>query len=303
MRRVAVVGAGAIGSYYGARLAQAGCPVTFLLRSDYDVVSRQGLRVESIAGDIQLAEVNCAVDSQEIGPVDLVLVAWKTTSNAAYRDVIEPLLGQNTEILTLQNGLGNCELLAEIFAGHKVYGGLCFVCVNRISAGHIRHTASGQIRVGAFDAEDAEGLSDLVEFLAAGGIDCKPVGNLEKAQWMKLVWNIPFNGLAISEGGVDTEVLLKIPGMEARIHRLMEEVQAVAAALGHTIENDFLDQQIKVTRTMNAYRPSSMIDYVEGREVEVDAIWREPLRRAERLKVDVPEIAKLLRQIESRLED
>jgi 2-dehydropantoate 2-reductase len=83
----------------------------------------------------------------------------------------------------------------------------------------------------------------------------------------------------------------------------MAEVQAVAASLGHVIEDSFIEQQVTVTRTMNAYQPSSMIDYVEGREVEVDAIWREPLRRARKLGVSVPEITRLLGEIDSRLKN
>ena len=306
-KRIAIVGTGAIGGYYGARLAQSGLDVTFLLRSDYETVSEHGFHVESVAGDFQLTEVACARESREIGAVDLVIIAWKATSNKHYEEVIRPLLHEHTQILTLQNGLGNCEALADLFGAHRVFGGLCFVCVNRISAGEIRHTASGLVRVGEYLPDgltDHDGrLESLVEGLREGGIDCRGVKNLEHAQWMKLVWNIPFNGLAISEGGVDTQALLAMPGMEARVRRLMAEVQAVAAAMGYVIEDSVIDQQVAVTRTMKAYRPSSMIDYVEGREVEVDAIWREPLRRARNLGVEVPEIAKLLAEIENRLEN
>lgn len=302
-KRIAIVGTGAVGGYYGARLAQAGLDVTFLLRSDYDHVSQCGFNVESVAGDFKLADVDCARDSQEIGVVDLVVIAWKTTSNAHYQEVVSPLLHEQTQILTLQNGLGNCEMLANLFGAHRVFGGLCFICVNRIAAGEIRHTASGQVRVGEYQPDGSDRLLGLVNFLSESGINCRAVDNLELAQWMKLVWNIPFNGLAISEGGVDTQVLLETPGVEERIRRLMAEVKSVAVALGYDIEQSFIDNQVDVTRTMMAYRPSSMIDYVEGREVEVDAIWREPYRRACELGVDVPEIKRLLGQIESRLEN
>lgn len=303
MKRIAIVGTGAIGGYYGARLAHAGLDVTFLLRSDYDHVREHGLNVQSIAGDFHLPQVQCARDSREIGPVDLVIVAWKTTSNHLAESVIRPLLHASTQILTLQNGLGNCELLADLFGGGRIFGGLCFICSNRIAPGEIRHTASGQIRVGEYQPDGGSRLQSLVTCLSDGGIHCRAVENLEHAQWMKLVWNIPFNGLAISEGGVDTQTLLETPGMEARVRKIMAEVQAVAAALGHTIEDSFIDQQVEVTKTMAAYRPSSMIDFVEGREVEVDAIWREPFRRARELGVEVPEIGKLLSQIESRLKN
>jgi len=302
-KRVAIVGTGAIGGYYGARLAQSGVDVHFLLRRDFAHVREHGFHVESVAGDFDLPEVSCAQDSKSIGPVDLVVIAWKSVSNGHFQEVVSPLLHENTVILTLQNGLGNCEALAELFGAHRVLGGLCFVCVNRLAAGHISHTAAGQIRMGEFQPDGSDRLEQWVEFLRGGGIDCRAVPSLEQAQWMKLVWNIPFNGLAISEGGVDTQVLLEMPGMEGRILRIMKEVQSVAAALGYEIEDAFLEQQVSVTRTMKAYRPSSMIDYVEGREVEVDAIWREPYRRALKLGVPVPEIERLLGEIERKLEN
>jgi len=303
IRNVAIVGAGAIGGYYGGRLAEAGISVSFLLRSDYDYVREHGLRVKSIAGDFNLPKVKCAKSSKEIGVVDLVIVAWKTTSNSAYQPVISPLLHEETIILTLQNGLGNTERLAEIFGAHRIFGGLCFVCINRVGPGEIVHSAAGIVKVGEYQPDGSDRLKQLVAFLSQGGIDCREVRDLEAAQWTKLVWNIPFNGLAISEGGVDTEVLLSRPEMVARILRVMKEVQSVASALGFSISDEVLDQQIAVTRSMGAYRPSSMIDYVEGRAVEVDAIWREPLRRAHRIGVDVPEIERLLAEIEQRLEE
>ena len=305
INRIAIVGSGAIGGYYGARLAQAGMEVIFLLRSDYEHISEHGLKVSSVAGDIRLPEVRCATASAEIGPVDLVIVAWKATSNSYYDEVISPLLHRQTLILTLQNGLGNVEELARLFGPERIFGGLCFVCINRTGPGELCHSASGMIRVGEYES-GAEGVSarlaELVQLMSHGGINARAEPELGKAQWMKLVWNIPFNGLAIAEGGVDTAVLLSMPGMEDRIRRIMREVQAVAAAMGYEIEDDFLERQIEVTRPMEAYRPSSMIDYVEGREIEVEAIWRQAVLCACALGVKVPEIERLLGEIELRLE-
>lgn len=300
--RVAIVGAGAVGSYYGARLAQAGVDVTFLLRSDFEHVSQHGLKVTSIHGDFELPQVSCKNNADDIGAVDLVIIAWKTTSNSYYQEVITPLLHEGTKILTLQNGLGSADELARLFGEWRVYGGLCFVCINRLSPGRIHHSASGLVRVGQYSTKEGD-LSNqkLVDFLKQAEIHCEAVDSLEYAQWMKLFWNIPFNGLTIAEGGVDTEVLLASDGMEGRIRQIMHEVQSVAAALGYEIKDDFIDQQIAVTRPMKAYRPSSMIDYIEGREVEVDAIWGEPLRRAKALGVPVPEIEKLLGEIQLRI--
>jgi 2-dehydropantoate 2-reductase len=127
------------------------------------------------------------------------------------------------------------------------------------------------------------------------------VADLERAQWEKLVWNIPFNGLSVAEGGVTTDVLLASIDTENELRALMTEVVAAARALGHELGDGIIDFQIERTRPMGPYRTSSMIDFVEGREVEVDAIWREPLRRAQAAGVSTPHLARLLERIEQRL--
>ena len=121
--------------------------------------------------------------------------------------------------------------------------------------------------------------------------------NLAGAQWRKLVWNIPFNGLCVSEGGIDTEKLLSLPGREHEVIALMKEVQASAKALGYEIEDSFLEKQVAMTRPMGPYKPSSMLDYVKGFPLEVEAIWGEPVRRAEAAGVAVPKMRALYEKI------
>lgn len=302
---MAVVGSGAIGIYYGGRLAQSGVDVRFLLRGDYDVVKDRGLTVDSVAGDFHLSEPSVNRNTEDMGTVDLVVIAWKATANDYLQEVLTPLVGEGTRLLTLQNGLGNTEKLAELFGAHRVFGGLCFVCINRVGAGHVRHTAAGLVRLGAYGVGSSPGkraeLDEMVSVFSRADIECEAVADLEHAQWMKLVWNIPFNGLSIAMGGVDTQELLATDGMEQRVVRLMREVQSVASAYGHVIEDGFLEKQLEVTRPMGPYRPSSMIDFVEGRAVEVEAIWHEPLKRASEAGVAVPELERLVSEIDKQL--
>lgn len=297
VKSFAIIGAGAVGSYYGGRLAKAGHEVRFLLRSDFEVVSEQGLRVKSIAGDFSLGQVRCYRDPKDVGPVDVVIVAWKTTGNSLFKETIRPLLHDKTVILTLQNGLGNVEQLGEIFGAERVMGGLCFVCINRLSPGLISHTGGGKVTVGESVSGVSPRLLRLVEIFNASGIDASAVADLGDAQWRKLVWNVPFNGLCITEGGINTEELLVLPGRESRVRELMMEVVAGAEALGFLIEEQFVDGQIQRTYPMGSYRPSSMIDFVEGKPVEVEAIWGEPLRRAEAAGAQVPEMRALYEKI------
>ena len=297
---MAVVGAGAVGLYYGGRLAAAGNDVRFLVRSDYDALSRHGLKVESVHGDFERPQPQVFRNAEEIGPVDLVIVTWKTTANDRLAEVLPPLLHGETQVLTLQNGLGNCERIAEIADPQRVLGGQCFVCINRISPGWVRHTAGGRVTVGEWRPGIPGRAEEIARRFQAAGVQCTAVANLERAQWEKLVWNIPFNGLSVAEGGVTTDVLLASAETENELRALMAEVVAAARALGHELDEGIIDFQIERTRPMGPYRTSSMIDYVQGREVEVDAIWREPLRRAQAARVATPHLARLLERIEER---
>lgn len=298
---VAIVGSGAIGLYYGGRLATAGEDVNFLVRGDFDSISKNGLSVESIHGDFNLPEVQIFQTAAEIGPVDLVIVAWKTTSNAQLAAVLPPLLHARTQVLTLQNGLGNCEALAEIVGPQRTLGGLCFVCINRTAAGQIRHSGGGRISLGEWaNGEDGRAV-EIVRRFQNAGIEAHATEELQKAQWEKLIWNIPFNGLSVAAGGVTTDVLLASAETENEIREIMLEVLTAARAQGFDLDEKLIESNIARTRPMGAYRTSSMIDFVEGREVEIAPIWQEPLRRAVQAGVAMPRTELLLHRIFKRI--
>jgi len=229
--RIAVVGAGALGLYYGAMLQRAGNEVRFLLRRDYQAIRKAGLNVTSPDGDFHLQAVQCALDPTELGPADLVLVGLKTFANHRLIELITPLMQSNTCILTLQNGLGNEELLAEAFGSERVLGGIAFLCSNRGKPGTVHHMGQGRIRLGEFSG----GLSARATTLAArfnqAQVPCEAVADLRRARWEKLVWNIPFNGLCALTGKNVTE-MLNHPPSRAEIIAIMGEVIAAGNAQG-----------------------------------------------------------------------
>jgi 2-dehydropantoate 2-reductase len=298
-KSVAVVGSGAVGLYYGGRLAAAGCDVRFLLRADYEALARGGLRVKSVHGDFEVPQLQAFRTAGGIGPVDLVIVAWKATANSHLGAVLPSLLHAQTQVLTLQNGLGNCECIADITGPARVLGGLCFVCINRMAPGLVNHSAGGRVDIGAWRPGVPGRAAEIVRCFKAAGIPAAAVDNLERSQWEKLVWNIPFNGLSVAEGGVTTDVLLASAATAQEIRMLMEEVIAAARGLGHDLGDDLIAYNIERTRPMGPYRTSSMIDFIEGRELEVGAIWQEPVRRAKAAGISMPHTEKLLRRIES----
>jgi 2-dehydropantoate 2-reductase len=298
-QRVAIIGAGAIGSYYGARLAQAGHDVHFLMRRDYEAVSTGGLRVTSIAGDFTLEHPSIMRSSEEIGPVDWVICALKATSIADAQTLVGPCVGDGTRILVLMNGLGLEVSFAEWFGGAGIFGGLAFVGINRGEPGEVHHLEAGAITIGHV-RDDAAELAIAAALWEGTTVEIVSSPSLVQSRWEKLCWNIPFNGLAVAGGGIKTDAILADPEMRETVRRVILEVveagNADIAASGGTGRIDgptMAENMISVTDAMAGYRSSTMIDFVQGRSMEVDAIFGAPLRRAQELGVETPLIAML----------
>ena len=311
--KIAIVGCGAVGSYYGAMLSRAGQEVHFLLRSDYEVVRRNGVKIQSPAGDF-VARPKCAKTPQEIGVVDLVFIGLKTTANGEFPRLLRPLVGPQTAIVTLQNGLGNEEQLAKLFPGEQVLGGLCFVCLNRIAPGVIQHLDHGMIVLGEHQRYPEPRTHDLAGMLRHAGVPCKVSDNLTRAHWEKLVWNIPFNGLGVASAAgyevlgapnstlnvstplgpcLTTDKLLSDVRWEQLVRELMLEVIATANVMKLGVAASLAEKQIERTRMMGGYKASTLLDFEQGRPLELESLFQEPLRQAQRLNVTTPRLATL----------
>ena len=329
--KAAVVGCGAVGSYYGARLSQAGHEVHFLLRTDYEIVRRRGVQIHSPEGDFHVAP-RCAARPEEIGPVELVLIGLKTTANDQFTRLLPPLVGPATAIVTLQNGMGNEEQLARLFPAEQILGGLCFVCLNRTAPGVIRHIGFGQVVLGEFQRPPQPRTHALATLFQQASVPCTVSDNLARAHWEKLVWNIPFNGLGVagaagpealrwlSEGEptldpsiapspnsfrargearahaprcLPTDELLADPSWARLVRELMLEVIAAARALGYEIPVAFAEKLVERTRAMGAYKASTLLDFEQGQALELESIFFEPLRQATRAGVATPRLSAL----------
>lgn len=278
--KIAIVGSGAIGCYYGTRLLQAGNDVRFLMRSDLALVRDRGLKVISPDGDVWLKNVPAYGSTEEIGPVDLVFIGLKSTANAVLPTLVPPLLGPQTAILTLQNGLGNEEFLGKHFGEERILGGLAFVCITRTAPGVIEHYGHGSIVVGEARGPATPRAGNIVETFRAANIHCRLADDMVWEHWRKLVWNIPFNGLSIAAGKATVADLLASSTLRGEVEALMREVIQAAQSVGLTIDESEIPFEIERSLVMGPYRPSSLIDFERGLPVEVEAIWGEPLRQA-----------------------
>ncbi len=239
--------------------------------------------------------------SAEIGPCDLVVIATKATANEALKTVLPPLLKPETVVLTLQNGLGVEEPVAEVAGPGRVIGAICYIGCVRTAPGVVDCSFPGLMTIGKFGKPAGERTQAVAALWRRAGVRCNAQDNLEQQRWHKLVWNVPFNGLAIVGGGITTDVLLADEGLKLLARRLMEEVVEAAAKFGHEIPRSFVDLQFERTAKMGAYRPSSLIDFEEGRDVEIEEIWGEPVRRAKSVGAAVPRMEMVYWLIKQRL--
>lgn len=318
--KIGVVGCGALGSFYGARLWRAGEEVHLLLRSDYEAVRHAGVRVRSIDGDF-VARPEPACRPESIGECDLVLVALKTTANDQLGNLLPPLVGAHTTVLTLQNGLGTEAALAAVVGADRVLGGLCFVCLNRVAPGEIVHTAHGYIVMGEYQRPAGARLHRVQAAFERAGIRCHPTDDLERAHWEKLIWNVPFNGLgvasvagfeSVAQGRVlgssqqpnclPTDQLLEDPRWEKLVRELMFEIVGTARALGFDLDPALVERNLERTRVMGAYRASTLLDFERGMPIELESLFREPLRRARLAGFNTPRLAALCAVLESLAE-
>ncbi len=303
MSRVAIIGSGAVGCYYGARLAEAGHEVHFLMRREYEAVSAHGLRIVSKDGDLHLAHPHVARDASAIGPVDWVICALKATGIEDARALVAPCVGPSTRILVLMNGLGLENRFASWFGAERVFGGLAFTCINRGEPGVVHHIDYGPVTVGHLLDDPAE-LDAGLALWAGAKVETVRAPSLLAGRWTKLCWNVPFNGLAVTAGGITTDRVLADPALREAVTTLILEVAAAGnadlAAHGSAARLDgaaVARNMVATTDAMAAYRPSTMIDFVEGRPMEVEAIFEEPLRRASALGVATPLLALVTGQI------
>ena len=293
------MGAGALGTYYGAKLARLGLTVSFLARRDLDYLRQKGLQIRCKDGDFELKSVRALARPEAIGPVDLVIVAIKTTSNESLRTLLPPLLGPNTLVCTLQNGLGNEEFLASMVGQERILCGVCHVCVSRPEPGVALNMSGGNIRFSDLSGGDTPRARSLAALFEKAGIRCSVAPSVGSARWYKLVWNVPFNGLSITAGGIDTARILADPRLYQEVLVLMQEVMTASSDLGFPQDPDHPAKEVARTRKMGAYQPSSLLDYLAEKPVELESIWGEALRQGTAAGVSMPHLQNLYTKLKA----
>lgn len=293
--RYGVIGTGAIGGYYGAKLAQGGQDVHFLFHSDYDYVREHGLRVNSGDGGFHLDHVNAYQDVRQMPKCDVVIVALKTVHEQMLRDMLPPLLTDDTVVLLIQNGMGMEQDVEQMVPGVKLAAGLAFICCSKTHPGVIDHLDLSGLNVGSYNAPQ-ETIDRMIAEMVSADIDARNVDYLE-ARWRKLLWNMPFNGLSVALH-TDTDALVRNDATRRLLRAMTQEVIEAAHAVGvKGLTDRDADAMIEMTTKMRPYKPSMRLDWDYHRPMEVYYLYTRPIEEARRAGLDMP----LHRMLEAEL--
>lgn len=288
--RIAVMAAGAVGGYFGARLARGGHDVAFVARGrQLEALRARGLRIASPLGDLHLPDVQVTDDPAGLGTVDLVLFSVKLWDTLEAAQAVKPLLGPDTVVVSFQNGVVKDDILRQALGGEHVIGGLTYIAATIAEPGLIRHSGTLQRLVfGEYDGTLSPRVRQFRDACADSGIDAEVSDEIERAIWEKFVFLVGLSGTT-SLARTPIGPIRSHPGSRAFLHDTMEEVVRVARAQGVQLPPDYAGERLAFTDTVPAGMTSSMHhDLERGNRLEVPWLSGDVVERGARLGVATP---------------
>jgi 2-dehydropantoate 2-reductase len=296
--RFAILGSGAVGGYFGAKLAMLGQEVTFIARGAHlDAIRSKGLRIQSAKLGDFVATAAAESDTAKVGPVDVVMVAVKAYDNSTALPMLQPLIGANTVVLTLQNGVDSVDEVAAAAGEEHVLGGTTYVATALEAPGLIVQTGVHRTIIFGEVFGDRRRISPRVQaiadVLAAADIHATPVADARVPIWDKFVYLCPFSGFT-GASRLAIGHIWKFPHVQEMFYAASREVAAIARAEGVTISSNRFDTlQEYMQNIPPTTRSSLLIDLEQGKRIEVEALQGAAVRRASKHSVPVPIVATL----------
>jgi len=286
--KILVMGAGAVGAYFGARLQRAGEQVVFCARGEHlRVLKDHGLTFASYQGDFSIAVI-ATTDPREFAPYDLILFCVKSYDTATAAHSLDGCLNSGGTILTVQNGVENETLLVEVFGKDNVMGGNARVGAELVAPGRVVHRTGGLIEFGELDGRDTARAQRLAELFRRAGIFGELTMRLPTIRWEKLLWNAAFNTVSTLAQRKVGDLIDDADGVTL-LRALMQEIAAVARAEGVALGEAQVDAQITRSRTsLREVRPSTLQDSERGKPLEYEALCGAVIRAARRHQIATP---------------
>lgn len=282
------MGAGAVGGYFGGRLAEkSGADVIFIARGRHlEAMQLEGLDIRSIDGDTIL-DVMATDRPEETGAADLVLFTVKSYDTDEAIEQIRPIVSEHTQVLTLQNGIENYPKLVDAFGGERVIQGFCKIGAGVPEPGVVEHKALGEITVGEKDGSRSERLVPLMALFEKAGIPAEISGDIDKEVWLKFSWNCLFNMLT-AVAMVTVEKLFKYEESKRLCYDLFEEIRQVAHVKEVHIGRDEGRKLIESAKKLEGFETSTYQDRRKGKRLEYEAFTGAVIRIADSKDIEVP---------------
>jgi 2-dehydropantoate 2-reductase len=292
---ILIIGAGAVGAFYGSALARQSARLSVVCRSDYEAVKRDGYDITSpLLGDHRFRPHAVFRDVAECTqPQDVVILTSKVLPSIDRVALLRPVVGDQTVIVLIQNGVDIEQEIADAFPTNELLSSLAFIAVGRSSPGEVKHQSLGSLILGRYPRGVTPSAERLAAMFEASKVSCKLTDDVVAARWQKAVWNAPFNPLSIMGGVLDTAQMLATAESEAFVRRAMQEVCDAAAAHGHRLPPRLIDNMIAGTRAMPAYKTSMALDYEQRRPMEIESILGAVVRAGRRAGVSMPTLESL----------
>jgi 2-dehydropantoate 2-reductase len=286
--RIAVMGAGGLGGYFGGRLANAGLDVTFLARGSHLAALREkGLSVLSPLGDFIVHPVVATDDPAAIGPVDLVLFCVKAYDTDTAAAQTKPLIGAQTAVIPVLNGVDHIALLHQALGRAHVMGGLAAITAHKHAPGVIEHMGTaGSLEFGELDGSLSPRCEMIGHELARGGFAVSAVRNIQARMWWKLI--ILSGAGMCSVVRADMGTIFNTPETTALARQAMAETVAVARAQGVMLDESLPDELVLALKDLHGDKPSMLIDLEQGRRLEVAWLNGAVARLGKQVSVPTP---------------
>ena len=294
MPRILVIGAGAIGAFYGGVLARAGCEVSAVARSDFDAVAAHGYRIESHLGDLSWKPAQLVRSSGEYkGPPDYLFVCLKLTASTDPVALIAPALGKDTTIVFVANGIDVDAPVASAFPDNELIAGVAYAAVSR-EAGIVKHHSQyTRLVLGRYPGGASDKAAQFAELIKKGGSSSVATEDIVGARWQKCAWNTVLNPISALGGGLGTQDILGSEASTEFVRAAINEFAAIAAGAGHPIPADTAEKLIAGTRKLPNYVSSMGQDQLAGRPMETEALLGNVVRTGRRVGVAAPRLETL----------
>lgn len=288
--RIAVMAAGAVGGYFGARLAQAGHEVAFVARGRHlEALRANGLRVQSPLGDLHLPSVNVTDEPAKIGTVDLVLFSVKLWDTSEAAEAVRPLLGEQTAVVSFQNGVVKDDILRQALGARHVVGGVAYIAATIAEPGLICHSGSlAKLAFGEYGGSLSPRVRQFRDACADSGIDAEISDRIERTIWEKFVFLVGLSGTTcLTRTAIGP--IRSHPRSRAFLHDVMAEVVQVGRAQGIPLAAGYADERLAFTDRAPAAMTSSMLrDLEQGNRLELAWLSGDVVRRGAQVGVATP---------------